>query len=620
MKDKDLLERLRKEGEQIPVPEKLSPESIQRALEKRGKKRNNWKRAAAAAAVLVLVVGGILMGTGGEQQAPAPGTGAETAKAAEADQKGNYGEIYDVLKELLPEASMYGDKEIALMDMAESSGIAKLESANEARDMAATGSGAGDFSGTNVQTAGVDEGDIVKTDGDCIYVLDQNYNTLSIVRAKDGRMKKLSVISLEEDFFPEEFYVNGNKLSILGSLPEDSEKNASPTTVTYTYDISDRARPVQGGAVTQSGNFSSSRMEGNYLYVFSSFYPTLPDSKSKTGQYIPAVDGKLLDMPGIVVPKDPESPGYLVMAAIDLEKPDSSSDRKAVLSSAESFYVSQANIYAASAAGTDRRKTEIRKFPYGKGKIRYESKGRVKGYLESSFSLDEYEGNLRLVTTLDTVSGGTYNNVYVLDKDMKTIGSILKLAKDERVYSARFVGDEGYFVTFRETDPLFSVDFSDPADPKIIGKLKIPGFSEYLHFYGENKLLGVGLDVDEEGETGGIKLSMFDTENPRKVKEEKKYVLKNTYDAEVLTNHHAILVDPEKNLFGFAATGDRSSRYYLFRYDGKKGFQTLFQKSLGNSSYGIRGLYIGDTFYLVQDDGIAAYTMDDFQLLGKLNI
>lgn len=632
MNEKDWLERLKKEGEQLPVPEKLEPEAIREMLEQKGKKpykwSHNWKRAAAVAAAILLILGG-LMGVNSKKM-PGAGLRGENSQLLKSEQKENYGQIYDALKTLSSDVYMDSNADFALLnkealltDMADTSGsakgVARAESEETAVDIgeAQGETAAGDFSGTNVQTDKVDEGDIVKTDGDCIYTLDQNYNTITIVRARGKSMKKLSVISLGDEFFPREFYIKGNKLSVLGGLPEDS---ASEKTAVYTYDISDRENPEKAGTVTQSGSFISSRMQGNHLYVFSSFYPTLPESKDKTEDYIPQVDGKILELPGIIVPKNPESPGYLVMTAIDLEKPDRSSDRQAVLSAAESFYVSQENIYAASAAGQDRRNTEIRKFSYGSGKIRYESKGSVKGYLESSFSMDEYKGNLRLVTTLDTVSGGTYNNVYVLDKNMKTLGSILKLAKDERIYSARFMGDEGYFVTFRETDPLFSVDFSNPAEPKIIGQLKIPGFSEYLHFYGENKLLGVGMDANEEGEIGGIKLSMFNTKNPKNVKEEKKYVLKAAYDAEVLTNHHAILIDPEKNLFGFAVSGDESAEYYLFRYDKKKGFQPIFNKTLDGSGYGVRGLYMGNTFYLVQDNEIAAYSMDSFEKLARISI
>lgn len=390
-------------------------------------------------------------------------------------------------------------------------------------------------------------------------------------------------------------------------------------TAVYTFDIRNKNKPGEGRRFTQSGTLSSSRMEGNHLYIFTSFCPFVPEREDEIREYIPQVNGEVLKLSQISFPGKAQTPEFLVMASVDLSQPEESADQKAVFAASETFYVSQNHIYAASVRGSDGRMTEIRKFAYEKGKITYQCKGSVKGRLESSFSMDEYKGNLRLVTTLDTRGGGTYNNVYVLDENLEIAGSILKLAKDERIYSARFMGDTGYFVTFRETDPLFSVDLSQPENPRIIGKLKIPGFSEYLHGYGNKRLLGVGMEANEKGETGGIKLSMFDIADPEHVKEKSIHVLKGTYDAEVLANHHAILADAEKNLIAFAAEGDGGAGYYVFQYKNQD-FHLVFKKDLGNFGYGVRGLYIGSTFYLVQTDGITAYSMKEFKEIGKIGI
>lgn len=134
---------------------------------------------------------------------------------------------------------------------------------------------------------------------------------------------------------------------------------------------------------------------------------------------------------------------------------------------------------------------------------------------------------------------------------MKTIGKIENLADNEEIKSARFMGDTGYFVTYRNTDPLFSADLSDPTKPKIIGELKITGFSEYLHFYGENKLLGIGWETDPDtGSIEGLKCSMFDITDPSDVKEIDRIVLKNVSICDALSNYRAILASPDKNLFG----------------------------------------------------------------------
>ena len=199
----------------------------------------------------------------------------------------------------------------------------------------------------------------------------------------------------------------------------------------------------------------------------------------------------------------------------------------------------------------------------------------------------------------------------MLGPDLKIIGEIHDLAKDESVYSARFMGDVGYFVTFRQVDPLFSVDLSDPANPEIIGELKIPGFSEYLHPYGDGKLLGIGMDVDEAGViTEGVKVSMFDVSDPSDVKELTNCVLEDMYGTDVGDNYKAVFVDVEKNLFGFLAYGN-VSKYYIFTYD-ENGFREVFSREL--TVYGdVRGLYVGDRFYLVSGNTVESFTMDGFK-------
>lgn len=592
MREQDLKEKLQKDGETIEIPESLKPDRIQNRLEQSArKKKRTWVKVIAGAAALMLVVGsGLLL---------------SQTKGKDGD---SYGELYQTLQELTSQQNSLID--IQIMDRA-AGGVPEKAARTFSEDESAKES----FSDTNIQVEGVDEGDIVKTDGAYLYVLDRDYASVSIVKAKAGKMKPCAVIPLDSQLTAQELYVEGDRLSVTGT--RQTEKGGVETII-YTYDVKDRQKPERAGTVTQSGELRTSRMEGGYLYVFSSYYPALPESRDQIEQYVPRVGGKAIKMPEIIVPENPQNPQYLVMAAIDPAKPDRASDRKAVLSSGDTFYVSQEHIYAASDRSQDGKDTEIRKFSYKAGKIQYQATGKVKGYFNDSFSMDEYKGNLRLVTTLNGASGSTYNNVYVLDQNMKVMGSILKLAKDERIYSARFLQDRGYFVTYRQTDPLFSVDLSDPANPKILSALKIPGFSEYLHFYGQDRLLGIGQAADENAVTSGVKLSMFDISDPSQVKEESTVIIKDTSDAEVLSNHRAVMIDPEKNLFGFAASGEKGASYYIYRYE--NGFKQVFKELVGNNCYDIRGLYIGDVFYLVQMDQIKSYQLSDFKKIDLLNI
>lgn len=203
----------------------------------------------------------------------------------------------------------------------------------------------------------------------------------------------------------------------------------------------------------------------------------------------------------------------------------------------------------------ERAKTIIHKLAVNNGSIIYESKGEVKGYLLNQFSLDEHDVNLRIATTYNiwTNNGSVlYNNVYVLDGKMEQVGKIEKIAPDERIYSTRFMGDKLYMVTFKQVDPLFTINLSDPENPEIIGQLKIPGFSSYLHPYDDTHLIGIGKDTYEENgrvRTKGVKISLFDVsdfENPKEV--DIVTIGDSGSYSEAENEHKAVLFDREKNL------------------------------------------------------------------------
>ena len=202
-----------------------------------------------------------------------------------------------------------------------------------------------------------------------------------------------------------------------------------------------------------------------------------------------------------------------------------------------------------------------------------------------------------------------------MDEELEIIGSIEGLAEEERVYSARFMGETAYFVTFYETDPLFTVDFSNPKDPKIIGKLKIPGFSDYLHFYGEDKLLGIGMSVDEKTMvTEGVKLTMFDISDKTDVKEEATYVLENVYSTDVSYDYKAALIDVPKNIICFPGYTEGSQNYYIFEYDEKDGFVCKLDEEINGYGNGVtRGVYIKDSLYVVQGNIIESYSLNTFK-------
>ena len=212
------------------------------------------------------------------------------------------------------------------------------------------------------------------------------------------------------------------------------------------------------------------------------------------------------------------------------------------------------------------------------------------------------------------------NSLVILDGNLKKTGAISGIAEDERVYSVRFMGDTAYFVTFRQVDPLFSVDVSDPTSPKIIGSLKIPGFSNYLFPFGKGMLFGMGQNADEKtGRSTGMKISMFDISDPSNVTECAKTNISASY-SEALYSHKATLINSGKNIIGFSAYGWQNNiLYFIYAYENGE----LVKKAeinLPHSNTGCRGLYLGDKFYVVTPDVVYCFTLDGFKELSVTEI
>ncbi len=289
----------------------------------------------------------------------------------------------------------------------------------------------------------------------------------------------------------------------------------------------------------------------------------------------------------------------------------------------------------------DQSITIIHKIGINNGVITYIAKGEVPGYLKNQFAMDEYNGNLRVATTSDvwTTRGQyEYNNVFVLDGSMKSIGSLTHIAEQEKIYSTRFIGDRLYMVTFKRIDPFFVIDLSTPASPKILGKLKIPGYSDYLHPYDKTHIIGIGKETGTNDwggvSTKGLKLALFDVsdvENPTQI--DKVEIGDSGTESAALTDHRAFLFDKNKNLLVFPArvviTNDNPDKYrgdqqriwygaYVFGVTPETGFvlkgTVEHSTSGGYAWYGSpsevkRSLYIGDTLYTLSQKQIVANSL-----------
>lgn len=607
-----------------------------------------------------------------------------TEKKSESDTKSvtgithadSYEELYELLKKQNESTTAGANARGIAMYAEEDTMDAVAETAVESTDTGSSSSGysgeiidpgftydkESDHSDTNTQEENVDEADIVKTDGKYIYAMDSR-GDIHIVDAESMEVTGEVTGISSADY--QEMYVNGDTLQLIFQQEEymtyqgELETSSSTVRSSYsvpittvkveTYDITDRSNPEKTGSYSQDGAYLSSRRYDGCLYLYTSFTPDTGSTPSQLEYYVPRSNAEYIDCDNIYYPvvditedcswnqKD-----FLVAGAVQDENPKTASDIMAVVSGGETFYVSENNVYSAVTTWNDQdTRTEIVRIGYKDGRFTDGSTGSVSGELNNNFSMNEYDGNLRLVTTTegwdkDYTEYNRDNGLYILDKDMTTIGKIENLAEGEEIKSARFMGDTGYFVTYENTDPLFSADLSDPENPIITGKLKITGFSEYLHFYGQNRLLGIGWETDpDSGSTEGLKCSMFDISDPSEVKEIDRIILKDVTDCDALSNYRAILASVDKNLFGFAYgvykntgagnyysyNGQDFYYYGLFSYS-EDGFTPetylnfadtgLFDEEITTRQFRTsRGVYVRDTFFLVTDKGIAAYDMAD---------
>lgn len=639
----NLFDELKNAGEELPIPESLSPDAIADKLQKapvRSHKKEVRKLVlsitALAACILLLVA---LDPWLKQSTVHPPETNAaekqEICELADNDMV-TYDTIYQTMHTLYAK-----NQEKTTFETIDGM---KVETSAPTEFV-----GNSAFSDTNKQVADVDEEDYIKTDGEYIYYLEQStHPILHIVKADGGKLTEISAITTASNC--EGFYLNGNQLILIetGTIASDFYRSRTAYTTLTFYDITDKSTPQKQNTLTMDGTYESSRIYNNYLYVFTSYYLQKTPDVNKPETYLPTFDGNPLSPDCITIPENPTEPSYLNIGAVNLAATDTFSDHRAILSGGNhQYYVSTDTIYAASARRAipyfsetkptqETNYTELFSFSYDNGSIKPKAAGKVPGILMDDFAMNAYNGYLRLVTTVchydykkirdnfrntsvyQTKENITDNSLYVLDSDLTTIGKLEHLAAGERVYSARFIEDTGYFVTFRQIDPLFSVDLSDPRNPKLLNELKIPGFSEYLHPYSDTKLLGIGQEIDPDTrEQKGLKLSMFDISSPSDVREYSKLVLPDVNYSEAWYDYKSVLIDPAKNLIGFGSNGN-GSHYHLFQYEDSDGF--IQKLDLTWDIYSdMRGLYIGDTFYVLnRNEILEAYSLETGEKLGEL--
>lgn len=585
----------------------------------------------------------------------------------------DYKEVYQTLlkgyQQNWIEGEMSAETSTATSEDKASGNAAKDESAD--MDLSeGSKEGGKDYSTTNLQMEGVDESDIAKIDGSYIYTVEDKYIVITDIR--DGKLEEVT------RFLPKdcgaadrvmEIYVDGDQLILVvqgyetslgesskaGSDKENSDKessdeeiavsdasedsafcykmNGKSTTQIQVYSIVDRRNPEFEGRLIQDGYYNTSRKIGDVVYLFTQYNMTsdvtsyvekkhgVEDLKEGNGvsslaeAVIPKVNGEKVAAGEIYLPESSGESGILV-SSLDVNKPDKVLDSKLVISGYAQTYISKDALYLYEEDYDGAMITNIAKFALDEGRISGVAATAVRGYVRDTFAINASDGYLRVLTT-DYSTEDEVNALYILDENMKLTGQLTGIAPGEEIYAARFMGNTGYFVTYRNTDPLFTVDLSDPEKPEIIGELKVTGFSEYLHFWDDTHLLGIGYESDEKtGNIENIKLSMFNIENPGEVTEEAKLVLKDVDYSEALYDYKSVIISKDKNLIGLVCEDYSSSRtkqtYQIYSYEnGTFKKQAEIPDINGVNYENVRGMYSGNVFYLWINDNITSYDMTD---------
>jgi len=554
-----------------------------------------------------------------------------------------------------------------------------------------------EYSETNVQVEGVDEADIIKTDGKYLYHLTNNKLLISEIYPADS-MKNISEIKYNDEFSPIELYVENNMVIVIGRQYKRTEKYYGEYyTKILIYNSEDKANLKVEKEVEVSGSYNSSRRIDNSLYLIAEKYIRTYDLDDELYNPLPIYrdsasleDEKIVNYEDIKYFPDFKCSEYMITVGVDLDNLEKEAQISTYLGNSESIYASHDNMYVTftsykkdNAVPLEKeitlrkimdtspynKTTSIYRFKLENGEMNCKATGEVKGSILNQFSMDENNGYFRIATTIGEVTGigenVSKNNIYVLDMQLETVGMIEDIAPGEKIYSVRYMGDRAYMVTFRKVDPLFVIDLSKPELPQILGKLKIPGYSDYLHPYDENHIIGFGKDAavvsNEEGSWGwadenntaayyqGMKIALFDVTDPTNpIEMWKEEIGDRGTESELLNNHKALLFSKDKNLLAFpisVATVNSKNHIaweygdttfvgaYVYELTLDKGFVLKAKltdlteddwKKAGYYYYGDKNIdrliYIDDVLYTVSDLQYSAYSLKDFSKIGSLKI
>lgn len=501
-----------------------------------------------------------------------------------------------------------------------------------------------DHSQTNVQVDGVDEADIVKVHGE--YIFQARGDQVSILRAYPvDSMALKETIRLEtqgltagELYVDDQFLVvvawSGGYYSRIGfdSNVVSSQRFVEPwygeqTTVVLVYDISDMDEIHLVRRLELEGSYLSSRKIDNYLYVLSNRY-IYQANKPWYADSVRGDDAVSLDYNEIRYFPGFTNSSYLLVAAVDLDG-DEEAQVSAFVGAGRTIHMTRDNLYVAMTKEYD--VSAVYRFTVQGLDISFAGRGVVAGEILNQFSMGEHDGFFHIATTTNRTMT---SNVYVLDGDMEVIGSLTGIAPNERIYAARFSGDRAYLVTFEIIDPFFVIDLSEPRNPRVLGELKIPGFSTYLHPLDPEHVLGIGQDakVMENGSwqwavTTGMKLAIFNVEDETNPIEEHVLILGDSgTHSEALHNYRAIMIDLNRHLLALPmriveTSGASFQGAVLFGIDPSEGLVIRGRVShLEQNMYSwehniVRVIRIGHILYALSTARVSAHDLTTLEQL-----
>lgn len=678
-------DKLKKYIREAEIPPRLLPENIcivlksQQPETKKEKIKCISRSVAALAACVLIVCGAMKMLPDQNNVKKLVNTTEQNEKAYFMNHADSYDEIYKQLKNNYKKeqtkstlrdifSGIFGSSKH--YDCVEENGaMNETAQSSESYDAVVTATGAetgagNDYSKTITQSENVDEADMIKTDGKNVYyTIDQNLYWFSVNNGSFEKSVHYNIASdagVSKDYnsydtYSYDMYINNISGMYLsdGKLSVVFSDCMSPKTYVNVYDTSDSGLTLSQ-TYSQDGSFVDSRMIENNIYIITndtSENISNIDDENDIDAYIPGYScngkSKLLKANDIYVPGEWNNSDYMtyaVVGSIDVSDRVQNADVKAFANCGSNVYCTSENLYiTADRYDTSQQYTEITRMSLDDGTVTPSASSEVEGSVLNQFSMDEYNGYFRIATTLDKyTAGGEYwtdeagsqqsNNLFVLDENLEIVGSLTGYGKTESIKSVNFQGDTAYVVTYKQTDPLFAIDLTDPASPAITDEYKINGFSTFLHKWSDDLLLGFGIDADDQAIETGVKVTMFGTDDA--LTEHDTYTISdpshNSYIYSfAVQDRKALLIDSDKNIIGFPVSdynynydendnySNSYSEYYVFlKYENGK-FSELgrikdSENNIDNMCQFTRALFIGDYLYAFSHDKAISCKIDNF--------